>query len=132
LRLPTTSFFICMDVRRLPEVFEPGEVEYLYLNFSDPWPKARHAKRRLTSENFLGIYDKVLKKGGGLQFKTDNKDLFEFSVESIGGAEGWRLTDITRDLHGDAELFEGNVMTEYERKFTALGSKICMLRAVYE
>lgn len=72
-----------MDARQLPEVFAEGEVDRIYLNFSDPWPKDRHAKRRLTSHEFLARYEKILKKDGTLEFKTDNKDLFDFSLEEM-------------------------------------------------
>ena len=79
-------FFIRMDARQLPEVFAEGEVDRIYLNFSDPWPKDRHAKRRLASHEFLARYEKILKKDGTLEFKTDNKDLFDFSLEEMENA----------------------------------------------
>lgn len=120
--------FICMDAAGLPEVFAPGEVARIYLNFSDPWPKERHAKRRLTSRQFLACYDKILAKDGQIEFKTDNQDLFTFSLEEIPEA-GWTLRASTRDLHHDARLNEGNVMTEYEEKFSSLGNPICKLIA---
>ena len=115
-----------MDAEEIEEVFAPGEVDYIYLNFSDPWPKDRHAKRRLTSDRFLGRYERLLAQGGGVTFKTDNLDLFDFSVASAEEC-GWKQLAITRDLH-NSEYVEGNVMTEYERKFSGLGNKICMLR----
>jgi tRNA (guanine-N7-)-methyltransferase len=124
----TNIRFICMDAMEIPEVFELGEVEKIYLNFSDPWPKDRHAKRRLTSRQFFARYDKVLKKEGHLEFKTDNQDLFTFSLEEIPEA-GWRLDASTRDLHHDEFLNEGNVMTEYEEKFSSMGNPICKLIA---
>ena len=122
-------FFIRMDARQLPEVFAEGEVDRIYLNFSDPWPKDRHAKRRLTSHEFLARYEKILKKDGTLEFKTDNKDLFDYSLEEMKNAEGWELTAFTYDLHHDVVLSEGNVMTEYEEKFSSIGNPICKMEA---
>ncbi len=120
---PITNIkFICMDARELEDVFEYGEVDQIYLNFSDPWPKDRHAKRRLTSRNFMERYDKVLKTDGVIEFKTDNDLLFEFSLEEIPQA-GWEITKSTWDLHHD-EMVEGNVMTEYEEKFSTMGNPI--------
>lgn len=116
--------FLRMDAEEIAEVFGPGEVDRIYLNFSDPWPKDRHAKRRLPSREFLARYDKILKKDGQIEFKTDNRDLFDFAVEELEPA-GWKAKVITYDLHGDAALMEGNVMTEYEEKFSALGNPIC-------
>ena len=115
--------FICMDAMTLPEVFELGEVAKIYLNFSDPWPKARHARRRLTSTQFLSQYGKVLAKEGVVEFKTDNRGLFEFSLEQVEEA-GWKLLGSTFDLHHDAEMNVGNVMTEYEEKFSSMGNPI--------
>ncbi len=115
--------FICMDAMELPEVFELGEIEKIYLNFSDPWPKARHARRRLTSTQFLAQYDKVLTKEGVVEFKTDNRPLFEFSLEQVDEA-GWKLLGKTFDLHHDSEMNKGNVMTEYEEKFSSMGNPI--------
>lgn len=120
--------FICMDAMTLPEVFESGEVAQIYLNFSDPWPKARHARRRLTSVQFLAQYDKVLNREGNIEFKTDNRALFEFSLEQVKEA-GWNLTGVTFDLHNDEQMNQGNVMTEYEAKFSALGNPIHKLIA---
>ena len=120
--------FIRMDAEEIEEVFGPGEIDYIYLNFSDPWPKDRHAKRRLTSDRYLDRYRVLLNGGGGVTFKTDNKELFEFSVESAV-ENGWRVQDISRDLH-DSPYAEGNVMTEYEKKFSGLGNKICMMKIV--
>ena len=121
--------FIRVDARLLPEIFEKDEVDGIYLNFSDPWPKDRHAKRRLTSHEFLARYEKILKKDGTLEFKTDNKDLFDFSLEEMKNAEGWELTAFTYDLHHDVVLSEGNVMTEYEEKFSSIGNPICKMEA---
>lgn len=120
--------FICMDAMELPEVFELGEVEKIYLNFSDPWPKARHARRRLTSTQFLAQYEKVLRPEGVVEFKTDNRLLFEFSLEQVEEA-GWNLIGKTFDLHHDAQMKEGNVMTEYEEKFSSMGNPIHKLIA---
>ena len=118
--------FMRMDARLLPEVFEKEEVEKIYLNFSDPWPKARHASRRLTSREFLARYDKILKKDGVIEFKTDNRDLFDFSLEEVPEA-GWKLLAHTFDLHHNEELMKGNVMTEYEEKFSSMGNPICKM-----
>ena len=120
--------FICMDAFTLPDVFGKGEVAKIYLNFSDPWPKARHAGRRLTSTRFFGQYDKVLAQDGVVEFKTDNDDLFAFSMEEVAEA-GWTLDAHTFDLHHDPVLNEGNVMTEYEEKFSSLGHPIHKLIA---
>ena len=119
--------FMRMDARLLPEVFEKGEVSRIYLNFSDPWPKDRHAKRRLTSTRFLERYNNILTPEGRVMFKTDNKDLFDFSLEQVEEA-GWILENHTYDLH-HSEYNEGNVMTEYEEKFSAKGNPICRLVA---
>ena len=116
--------FICEDARILPEVFEKGEVDHIYLNFSDPWPKDRHAKRRLPSRQFLARFDQILKADGRISFKTDNRDLFDFAVEELDPA-GWKAEVITYDLHADEVLCEGNVMTEYEEKFSSKGNPIC-------
>ena len=121
--------FIRMDAEEITEVFAPGEVERIYLNFSDPWPKERHARRRLTSHPFLERYAAVLAADGRLEFKTDNQDLFTFSLDEIA-ASGWRLVSSTRDLHHDPALSQDNVMTEYEEKFSSLGNPICKLTAV--
>ena len=115
--------FIRMDAEDIAKVFAPGEVDRIYLNFSDPWPKDRHAKRRLPSREFLMRYDVILKKEGVLEFKTDNRELFDFAVEELEPA-GWQAQVITYDLHHDEELMKGNVMTEYEEKFSSLGNPI--------
>lgn len=124
----TNVRFICMDAMEIPEVFEKGEVEKIYLNFSDPWPKARHARRRLTSTVFFAQYDQILAKDGTVEFKTDNRPLFEFSLEQVQEA-GWRLAGHTFDLHHDDKMNEGNVMTEYEEKFSSQGNPIHKLIA---
>ncbi len=121
--------FIRLDARFLPDIFAPGEVAHVWLNFSDPWPKSKHGGKRLTSSNFLHKYEQILEKGGGLDFKTDNTMLFDFSLREIDAC-GWRLTAATRDLHHDPVLNEGNIMTEYEEKFSGLGHPICKCSAV--
>ena len=115
--------FLCIDAATLPEIFAEGEVNRIYLNFSDPWPKDRHARRRLTSSDFLARYDQILDKNGRIEFKTDNVDLFDFAVSELEG-EPWKIIGITRDLHHDAVMNENNVMTEYEEKFSAMGNPI--------
>lgn len=128
LNLPNLRF-IRMDAEAITEVFDRGEVDRIYLNFSDPWPKDRHAKRRLTSRQFFERYNIILKKDGQVEFKTDNRPLFDFSVEEVKEA-GWQLRAVTYDLHNDAKLCEGNVMTEYEERFSAAGNPICKFVAV--
>ncbi|MCF0145056.1 MAG: tRNA (guanosine(46)-N7)-methyltransferase TrmB [Eubacterium sp.] len=142
--------FLRFDAAELPLLFEQGEISRIYLNFSDPWPKDRHAHRRLTSERFLERYEQILDSGCGIVFKTDNRDLFEFSLEEIR-RRGWELKACTFDLHGAgesssdsaadsaagcAEISAGSlyadtveVLTEYEEKFAAKGNPICMLAA---
>lgn len=114
--------FIRMDAEIIEDVFAAGEVDRIYLNFSDPWPKDRHAKRRLTSRQFLGRYNNILKRDGVVEFKTDNRLLFDFSVEEVEPA-GWQITALTYDLH-NSEMAEGNIMTEYETKFSGMGTPI--------
>ena len=128
LQLPNVHF-ICEDAAKLPEVFAQAEVDRIYLNFSDPWPKDRHAKRRLTSRQFLERYDQFLAPDGHIEFKTDNQDLFTFSVEEIEESPIWNLDASTRDLHHDPKMNEGNIMTEYEEKFSSMGNPICKLIA---
>ena len=106
--------------------FSENELDGIYLSFSDPWPKDRHAKRRLTSRQFLARYEQVLAPGAEVVFKTDNQGLFDFSLEEAEAA-GWAVTHVTRDLHADAEAVKDNVMTEYEQKFAAEGVPICRL-----
>lgn len=118
---------IRMDAENIEEVFDKDEVDRIYLNFSNPWPKDRHAKRRLTSTRFLERYNNILTPEGRVMFKTDNKDLFDFSLEQVEEA-GWILENHTYDLH-HSEYNEGNVMTEYEEKFSAKGNPICRLVA---
>ena len=117
--------FIDRDVVLLPEMFAPGEVDGIYLNFCDPWPKSRDAKHRLTAPGFLRLYADVLPVGGTLRFKTDNLPLFTWSVEQFT-AEGWALSEVTNDLHAGGVC---GVMTDYEAKFHAQGVKINRLAA---
>lgn len=124
-------YFIRTDARNLPEIFGKEEVDRIYLNFSDPWPKDRHVKRRLTSRQFLERYDQILVKHGQVEFKTDNRPLFEFSLDEIREA-GWTLLAHTFDLHHDKQMMEGNVMTEYEEKFSSAGNPIHKFIAVHE
>ncbi len=125
----TNLYFMRIDARLLADVFAPGEVEKIYLNFSDPWPKDRHAGRRLTSPQFMAVYHHFLAADGSVEFKTDNRELFDYSMESIPEA-GWKILASTFDLHHDAVMCEGNVMTEYETKFSAEGKPICKLIAI--
>ncbi len=126
LKLPNL-FFLREDAGTLADIFGPGEVAKIYLNFSDPWPKDRHAKRRLTSPRFMAVYDRILKPEGIVEFKTDNQELFAYSLQSVPEA-GWNVDWHTFDLH-HSEYGEGNVMTEYEAKFSAQGKPICKLAA---
>lgn len=123
-QLPNLKF-IRMDAEYITDVFDEGEVDYIYLNFSDPWPKDRHAKRRLTSVPFLNRYSAFLAQEGGITFKTDNRPLFDFSLEQAEEA-GWKLESCTYDLH-HSEYAEGNVMTEYEERFSSMGNPICRM-----
>ena len=107
-------YFMCIDAKDMAEIFAPGEVD-------------RHAKRRLTSPVFMSVYDKILAPRGVVEFKTDNRGLFEYSLESIPDA-GWEITEYTFDLH-NSPMAEGNVMTEYEMKFASEGKPICKLIA---
>lgn len=120
-------YFMCIDAKDMGDIFAPGEVSRIYLNFSDPWPKDRHAKRRLTSPAFLAVYHKILAPEGVVEFKTDNRGLFDYSLESIP-ASGWEIMEHTFDLL-NSPMAEGNVMTEYEMKFASQGKPICKLTA---
>ena len=119
---PDNLRFLIGNAENLVEWFPPHSIDCLYLNFSDPWPKSGHAKRRLTHRIFLEKYKTVLKKGGVLRFKTDNVGLFDFSLEEFE-AMGLPMTDLTRDLHNSPQN-EGNVMTEYEKNFSEKGFPI--------
>lgn len=123
--------FLCIDAADLPDIFAPEEVNKIYLNFSDPWPKDRHAKRRLTSANYLARYEQILARDGNIEFKTDNQDLFTFSLEEVRNSTVWKLDVSTRDLHHDPVLNEGNIMTEYEEKFSGMGNPICKMVVSY-
>ncbi len=121
--------FIIEDVANLPEYFEAGEVKRLYINFCDPWPrKKKWAKRRLTHANFLALYETLFGAEGEVFFKTDNKILFEFSLNEFSN-QGWRLQNISLDLHKSD--YEGNVMTEYEQKFSGNGFPIYRCEAKF-
>jgi tRNA (guanine-N7-)-methyltransferase len=124
LMLPNL-FFVRMDAEYIADVFEKGEVDYIYLNFSDPWPKDRHARRRLTSKEFLKRYEQILSDKGGVTFKTDNRQLFDFSLEQAEET-GWIVENKTYDLH-HSEYVDGNVMTEYEERFSKMGNPICRM-----
>ncbi|MCR5023967.1 MAG: tRNA (guanosine(46)-N7)-methyltransferase TrmB [Lachnospiraceae bacterium] len=122
--VPDNIRFIRMDAADIGDFFNPEELDRIYLNFSDPWPKERHAKRRLESRQFLKIFGHVLKKEGIIEFKTDNTGLFDFALSELEPA-GWELLYSTYDLHSDPEAMKDNVMTEYEEKFSSKGNKIC-------
>ena len=119
---PDNLRFLIGNAENLTEWLPPHSIDCLYLNFSDPWPKAGHAKRRLTHRVFLERYQTVLKKGGVLRFKTDNVGLFDFSLEQFAEM-GLEMTDLTRDLHNSPQN-EGNVMTEYEKAWSEKGYPI--------
>ena len=118
-------FFLDMDVAKLGQCFAPGEVDLIYINFCDPWPRSKHAKRRLTFPSFLDQYAYALPLGGGIAFKTDNAPLFDWSLEQFAAC-GWQLKNVTHDLHKDGVI---GVMTGYEEKFHALGTPICRCEA---
>ena len=109
------------DINNVEKIFADGEVDRLYINFCDPWPKKRHAKRRLTYVTFLDKYKKILKSGGEIHFKTDNRDLFDFSLEQFA-EKNFEVRDVTFDLHSNEPA--ENIRTEYENKFSAQGFKI--------
>ena len=113
-------FFIDGDAARLREYFAPDEADLLYINFCDPWPGMKHARRRLTHEQFLILYRGILRQGGELHFKSDNRDLFEWSLFQFPKA-GFALSEVTRDLHGGGVQ---GIMTDYEEKFYRLGTPI--------
>lgn len=123
---PTNLKFLCYNVENLDKVFATHSIDKIFLNFSDPWPKKRHENRRLTSKNFLTLYEKLLKKDGIIEFKTDNKDLFDFSLEEIKNSN-FKLLEFTYDLHHDPNMNTGNIMTEYEHKWSTRGKCICKL-----
>lgn len=115
--------FIRFDADFITNIFSKNEISRIYLNFSDPWPKDRHSKRRLTSKQFLKRYEEFLEPDGTAEFKTDNKSLLEFSLEQAEEA-GWKVKDVTYDLH-NSRYMEDNIMTEYEERFSSMGSAIC-------
>ena len=117
--------FLRFDAVDIQNIFDKDEVAGIYLNFSDPWPKERHAKRRLTSREFLKRYENMLERNGVIEFKTDNTDLFAFSLAQVK-EEGWELLLEEWDLH-HSRFLEGNVTTEYEEKFVAEGKPICKM-----
>lgn len=121
-------FFVDADADQLPEFFADGEVDRIYINFCDPWPKSNQAKRRLTHGNFLRLYRKVLKPEGQIHFKSDNAGLFVFSEEEIPRF-GFALSEVTDDLHADGPQ---GVMTDYEAKFYELGTPIHRLVATMQ
>lgn len=119
---------LLLDARGIDEYFQKGEVERIYLNFSDPWPKNRHEKRRLTHAAFLEKYRSILAEDGLIQFKTDNRGLFEYSLQSLNNF-GMAFHEVKLDLHADEP--EDNIRTEYEDKFSAKGNKIYRLKASF-
>ena len=119
-------FFISADVAEIETLFAPDEADLLYINFCDPWPRNKSAKKRLTHHGFLEKYKRVLKPGGEIHFKTDNAPLFEFSLGEFK-ASGLELRNVTHDLHQNGPV---GIMTGYEEKFYALGTPICRLEAV--
>ncbi len=121
LGIENVRFFIG-DAARLPTLLQKGDVARLYLNFSDPWPKKGHAKRRLTHRNFLALYESLLADGAPIEFKTDNRPLFDFSLEEFS-AQGYVLTELTYDLH-NSEWNADNIRTEYENNFSQKGFSI--------
>ena len=120
----------CVDAKELAEIFPEGSIDRIYLNFSDPWPKSRHEKRRLTYRSFLAIYKAILKKDGAIYFKTDNRGLFDFSLEEFKEF-GIRMEKLTFDLH-NSEYMEGNVMTEYEKRFSSMGVPINRVECYFD
>jgi tRNA (guanine-N7-)-methyltransferase len=120
----------CVDAKELSEIFPAHSIDRVYLNFSDPWPKARHEKRRLTYRTFLEIYKQILKEDGAIYFKTDNRGLFDFSLEEFKDF-GMRMEKLTFDLH-NSEYMEGNVITEYEKRFSSMGVPINRVECYFD
>ncbi|AKG85776.1 tRNA (guanosine(46)-N7)-methyltransferase TrmB [Listeria monocytogenes] len=120
---------VARDAKLLEDCFEKGEIAQIYLNFSDPWPKKRHTKRRLTNPTFLTIYERLLPKAGEIHFKTDNRSLFEYSLVAFS-EYNMLLTFVSLDLHNSD--YEGNIKTEYEEKFSAKGFPIYRLEAKFD
>ena len=121
-------YFINDDAAQLTEILEKGEVSRIYINFCDPWRKSHHKKRRLTHSNFLNIYKAILPSGGEVHFKTDNRKLFEFSLNEFAGFDV-KMRNICLDLHNSD--FEGNIMTEYEKNFSEKGFPIFRCELVF-
>lgn len=121
---PQNLKFLCVHAELLLDFFSENEVDGIYLNFSDPWPKKRHAKRRLTSHRFLPIYHKLLKPGGIIEMKTDNTELYQYSLETIHENSDFEILYNTDDLYNDSKMLWGNIPTEYEEKFTGMGQPI--------
>ena len=119
--------FVCADAQNIEKIFAPDSFDVIYINFCDPWPKARHAKRRLTYHVFLEKFKCLLKDGGRIEFKTDNRALFDFSIPEFEAA-GFSVCGVTNDLHS-SEFNDGNVMTEYEKNFSEKGVPINRLIA---
>lgn len=117
-------FFLRYEAELLADVFAEGEIDRIYLNFSDPWPKRGAAHRRLPSREHLRLYHALLTDAGTIEFKTDNRDLFDFAMDEVDPG-GFKVDAVTYDLHADPVLSAGNVMTEYEQRFSAKGNKIC-------
>lgn len=118
---------LCERAEALADFFAEGEIDRIFLNFCDPWPRKKWAKRRLTYKGYLAVYEKLLRAGGELHFKTDNRGLFEFSLNEFCN-EGWQMKNISLDLHHSG--IENNIMTEYEEKFSEKGEPIYRLEAV--
>ena len=118
--------FLCIDIDKINEYFKDDTISKIFINFPDPWPKKRHENRRLTHINFLNKYYSLLKTDSYIEFKTDNKDLFDFSIEEIKKSK-FKLIKHTYDLHNDKEMINGNIMTEYEEKFTKKNIPICKM-----
>lgn len=116
--------YLCYNVENCTDIFNQGEVDRIYLNFSDPWPKKRHCHKRLTHKGFLEKYAHILGANGEIHFKTDNRSLFEFSLNELSH-EDWKMKNITLDLHNSD--FAGNIMTEYEERFSSMGMPIYRL-----
>lgn len=126
----TNLQFVLGDVQWLDRIFAPSEVDALYIHFCDPWPKSRHEKRRLTHESFLRLYRQILAPSGSLRFKTDNLDLFEYSLASFA-ADGMELICVGRDIHA-AGAGDSAIMTEYEAKFSAAGLPVYYCEARFD
>ncbi len=120
--------FLRHRIEKLEAIFETIKTNKIYLNFSDPWPKVRHAKRRLTHQNYLNLYKKILQNGGVIEFKTDNTDMFDFSLEQFAEAN-FKQIEISRDLHAEKQNI---IMTEYEKKYLEQGKKIKYVKVSYE